>query len=159
MFAGRKVVGMDESVASEMLAAHADRLNAGDDRSEDYLRLFPETDADLAELMALAVRVRQGLAPVYPTLQFRETLRRDLLAAYQQQLLGMPMPVWVTWRADAEFWMEYARRHLPEWSAPQWPERPVPRRWVLAALGLTGAGMWAYLRRREEQRRDMPAAQ
>ncbi len=144
---------MQEPIASEILTAHADRLVAGEDATEDCARLFPDAGGDLVELMGLAVRLNALLRPVRPRPQFRAELRRDLLAAARQRDVGLPLPLLDGWREDAEQWVDYARRHLPEWGPPPWPERPIPRSWVLAALGLTGAGVWAYLRRRDEQRR------
>ncbi|MCW5849972.1 MAG: hypothetical protein KIT87_07800 [Anaerolineae bacterium] len=144
---------MQEPIASEILAAHADRLVAGEDATEDYMRLFPNTEGDLVDLMGLAVRLKGLLQPVRPRPQFITELRRDLLAVARQRDVGVPLPLLDVWREDAEQWVDYARRHLPDWTPPPWPERPIPRSWVLAALGLTGAGVWAYLRRRDEHRR------
>jgi hypothetical protein len=148
---------MERNVASEILAAHADRLNQGEDASEEYIRLLPEAE-ELAHLMALAARVKTALAPVAPVPRFREELRRDLLAAARQREVGSLTPVWMTLREDAEQWVDYARRRLPDLPTPAWAERPVPRGWVIAALGITGAGVWAYLRHRAEPRRDQPTA-
>ena len=144
---------MQEPIASEILAAHADRLVAGEDATQDCARLFPDAEGDLVELMALAVRLKALLQPARPRPQFRDELRRDLLAAARQRDVGVPLPILDVWREDAEQWVDYARRRLPEWTPPPWPERPIPRSWVLAALGLTGAGVWAYLRRRDDHRR------
>ena len=139
---------MQESVISEILAAHADRLVEGEDDAEVYVRLFPDADEELMGLMALAARVRVALRLVRPAPAFRAELRRDLLAAARQRQVGAPLPALDAWREDAEQWVEYARRHLPNWTPPLWAEHaPPPRTWVLAAV-LTGAGVWAYLRRR-----------
>jgi hypothetical protein len=144
---------MQEQVTSEILTAHADKMVAGEDAAVTYLHLFPEADRELAELMALAARIRLRLVPVRPTPQFRAELRRDLLAAARQRNVGMPLPTWEVWREDAELWVDYARRHLPDWTPPLWVERrQPPRSLVLAALGLAGAGAWAYWRRRQEIR-------
>lgn len=145
---------MQEQIAAEILAAHADKLIEGVDERESYLRLFSDSDGDLNALMSLAVRVRTLMAPARPSLIFRDELRRELLAAARQRPTGEPRPAWEVWRDDAEQCVDYARRRLPDWSPPAWAERPMPRGLVLAALGLTtGAGVWAYLRHRDEMRR------
>ncbi|MCW5883139.1 MAG: hypothetical protein KIS91_19555 [Anaerolineae bacterium] len=145
---------MQEQIATEILTAHADNLINGVDERENYLRLFGNKDGDLADLMALAVRVRALMAPVRPSPIFRDELRRELLAAARRRPTGEPRPAWEVWRDDAEQWVDYARRRLPDWTPPLWAERPMPRGLVLAALGLTtGAGVWAYLRHRDETRR------
>lgn len=141
---------MQEQVELEILAAHADKLIEGVDTREDYFDRFG--DGDLAVLMALAGRVRTSLPFTRPLPQFRDELRRELLEAARQRRVGAPRPAWEVWRDDAEQWVDYARRRLPDWTPPLWVERPMPRGLVLAALGLTGAGVWAYLRHREEGR-------
>lgn len=147
---------MQESIASEILAAHAERLVAGEDATEECVRLFPEAEGELTDLMLLALRLKSLLRPVRPTPEFRAELRRDLLAAARQRRVGPPRPAWETWREEAELWVDYARRRLPDFTPPIWADRPVPRGLVVAALGLTGAGVWAYLRRRDENKRINP---
>lgn len=145
---------MQEQIVTEILAAHADKLVEGDDEREAYARLFAHEDEDLAALMALAVRIRRAMRPVRPFPQFRDELRRELLVAARQRPVTAQRPSWEVWRDDAEQWVDYARRRLPDWTPPLWAERPMPRGLVLAALGLTGAGagVWAYLRHRDEGR-------
>ncbi len=149
---------MDEHVKVEILAAHADRLNQGQDATDEFLTLFPEADSDLAELMRLAARVHLFLGPVYPNPVFRLQLKQELLDLARARGLETSLPMLASWREDAELWVESARRHLPEWTAYPWSERPLPPTLVLAALSLTGAGVWVYLRHRDVQRREHTSA-
>ncbi len=98
---------MQEQIATEILTAHADNLINGVDERENYLRLFGNKDGDLADLMALAVRVRALMAPVRPSPIFRDELRRELLAAARRRPTGEPRPAWEVWRDDAEQWVDY----------------------------------------------------
>ena len=145
---------MDEHVKVEILAAHADRLNQGQDATEELLALFPDADSELSELMRLAAQVHGVLGPVYPNPAFRRQLKLDLLDAARARGLDAQLPMLAAWREDAELWVESARRHLPEWTTYGWSERPLPPTLVLAALSLTGAGVWVYLRHRDVQRRE-----
>ncbi|MFN8472076.1 MAG: hypothetical protein U0822_07795 [Anaerolineae bacterium] len=144
---------MDEHVKVEILAAHADRLSQGQDASEEFLTLFPDSDGDLSELMRLATRIHFVLRPVYPHPAFRLQLKQDLLDSARAHGLEAPLPMLASWREDAELWVESARRHLPEWTSYPWSDNRLPPTLMLAALSLTGAGVWVYLRHRDVQRR------
>ncbi|MFN8482905.1 MAG: hypothetical protein U0768_07645 [Anaerolineae bacterium] len=145
---------MDEHVKVEILAAHADLLNQGQDACEEYLTLFPDSDSDVSDLMRLAARVHFVLRPVYPNPVFRLQLKQDLLAAARSRGGEPSLPILAAWREDAGLWMESARRHLPGWTTSPWTDNPLPPTLMLAALSLTGAGVLVYLRHRDGQRRE-----
>ncbi|MFN8499330.1 MAG: hypothetical protein U0641_15885 [Anaerolineae bacterium] len=145
---------MDEHVKVEILAAHADRLNQGQDASDEYLTLFPNADSDVSDLMRLAARVHFVLRPVYPHPAFRLQLKQDLLAAARSRGSEASLPILTAWREDAGLWVESARRHLPGWRVYPWSDNPLPPTLMLAALSLTGAGVWVYLRHRDVHRRE-----
>jgi hypothetical protein len=68
----------------EILATHADRLNAGTNEEAAYLATLPEHQDTLQPLLALARKVKDALVPVQPDPAFRENLRLSLLAAAHQ---------------------------------------------------------------------------
>ena len=70
----------------EILATHADKLNAGTNEEAEYLATLPEQQDTLQPLLALARKVKDALAPVEPDAAFRENLRLSLLAAAHQWL-------------------------------------------------------------------------
>jgi len=69
----------------EILASHADKLNAGTNEEAEYLATLPEHQDTLQPLLALARKVKDALAPVEPDPAFRENLRLSLLAAAHQR--------------------------------------------------------------------------
>ena len=69
----------------EILATHADKLNAGTNEEAEYLATLPEQQDTLQPLLALARKVKNALAPVEPNPAFRENLRLSLLAAAHQR--------------------------------------------------------------------------
>jgi hypothetical protein len=70
----------------EILATHADKLNAGTNEEAAYLATLPEHQDTLEPLLALARKVKDALAPVEPDSAFCENLRLGLLAAARQRL-------------------------------------------------------------------------
>jgi hypothetical protein len=74
----------------EILATHADKLNAGVSKEAEYLAALPERQDTLQPLLALARKVKDALAPVEPDPAFRENLRLGLLAAARQRLASRP---------------------------------------------------------------------
>jgi hypothetical protein len=73
----------------EILATHADKLNAGVNEEAAYLATLPEHQEDtLQPLLALARKVKDALAPVEPAPAFCENLRLSLLAAARQRLVS-----------------------------------------------------------------------
>ena len=72
----------------EILATHADKLNAGAKEEAEYLTTLPEHQDMLQPLLALARRVKDALAPVEPDPAFRENLRLSLLAAAHQRAVS-----------------------------------------------------------------------
>ena len=71
----------------EILATHADKLNAEADEETEYLATLPEHQATLQPLLTVARKVKDVLAPVEPDPAFRENLRLSLLATAHQQLV------------------------------------------------------------------------
>jgi len=69
----------------EILATHADKLNAGTNEEAAYLATLPEHQDTLEPLLALARKVKDALAPVEPDSAFCENLRLGLLAAARQR--------------------------------------------------------------------------
>ncbi len=72
----------------EILAIHADKLNAGAKEEAEYLATLPEHQDMLQPLLALARRVKDALAPVEPDPAFCENLRLSLLAAAHQRAVS-----------------------------------------------------------------------
>ena len=70
----------------EILATHADKLNAGTNEEAEYLATLPEHQDTLQPLLALARKVKDALAPVEPDPAFCENLRLSLLAVAHQRL-------------------------------------------------------------------------
>jgi hypothetical protein len=70
----------------EILATHADKLNAGVNEEAAYLATLPEHQDTLQPLLALARKVKDALAPVEPDPAFCENLSLSLLAAAHQRL-------------------------------------------------------------------------
>ena len=70
----------------EILATHADKLNAGTNEEAAYLATLPEHQDTLEPLLALARKVKDALAPVEPDSAFCENLCLGLLAAARQRL-------------------------------------------------------------------------
>lgn len=75
---------MEDRILTEILAAHADCLNEGKSRKEDYLTMFPDHRAQLAPLLDMAEAVKDALPPVRLDGAFRESLKADLLKAANQ---------------------------------------------------------------------------
>jgi hypothetical protein len=69
----------------EILATHADKLNAGTNEEAEYLATLPEHQDTLRPLLSLARKVKDALAPVEPAPAFCENLRLSLLAATHQR--------------------------------------------------------------------------
>lgn len=76
---------MEEKVLTEILTAHADQLNEGQYRGEDYLTMFPDYRSELEPLFDMAEVVKKTLLPVEPDQAFRESLRQGLLAVARRK--------------------------------------------------------------------------
>jgi len=74
----------------EILATHADKLNAGVNEETKYLAMLSEHQDALQPLLALAGKVKDSLAPAEPDPAFCENLRLSLLAAARQRLASRP---------------------------------------------------------------------
>jgi hypothetical protein len=74
----------------EILATHADKLNAGTNEEAKYLATLPEHHDTLYPLLSLARKVKDALAPVEPDPAFCENLRLSLLAAARQRSASRP---------------------------------------------------------------------
>ncbi len=84
---------MDPKLFKEILAAHADQLAKGDNRTRDYLELVPEQENELAPLLQVAERVKSILEPIAPADSFEAQLKRDLLAvAHMHRVQGYTPP-------------------------------------------------------------------
>lgn len=77
---------MDGNLITEILAAHADRLAAGESAQvRTFLELFPASARELEPLLRLAEEVAQLLRATYmPDPTFRAELKQDLLAQHHQ---------------------------------------------------------------------------
>lgn len=69
----------------EILATHADKLNAGRNEEAEYLATLPKLQDTLQPLLALARKIKDALALMEPDPAFCENLRLSLLAAARQQ--------------------------------------------------------------------------
>ncbi len=82
----------------ELLARHADLLNAGDDRTNTYVRQYGLSD-DAAALLHLARSAKAALKPVDPRIGFQAQLHRELMQADPWYTLATPgrigRKVWV----------------------------------------------------------------
>jgi hypothetical protein len=70
----------------EILAIHADKLNAGVNEEVEHPATLLEHQDTLQPLLALARKVKEALTPVEPDPAFCENLRLSLLAAARQWL-------------------------------------------------------------------------
>lgn len=70
---------------TELLAAHADALNARGAANADALASYAEQPAELASLMDAASRVKRTLRPVSPAPAFRARLHDSLTIAAHHQ--------------------------------------------------------------------------
>jgi hypothetical protein len=78
---------MDDRLRNEILAAHADVLNAGEDRSQDYVTMFPAQQGELMALFHVAALAKRTLEPVEPSANFRQQLGSSLTQAAQERIL------------------------------------------------------------------------
>ncbi len=78
---------MDSELVTEIVAAHGDRLATGESsQRETFLALFPGAAAELEPLLRVAEAVAELFLPVYtPDPEWREALKRELLATYRQK--------------------------------------------------------------------------
>lgn len=84
---------MNKRLLREILSAHADRLINGEATSQDYLRLLPEREDELASLLDMAERVQSTLTPIVPAEEFEEELKRQLLTtAHIRRIEGYKPP-------------------------------------------------------------------
>ncbi len=84
---------MNPKVLKEILSAHADQLVNGQAPSEDYLKLIPDRDEELAPLMDVAEKIKSTLKPIGPAAEFESELKRQLLTtAHLRQAEGYTPP-------------------------------------------------------------------
>lgn len=69
---------MEGDTIANILAAHADALNRGENATDEYLSRYPAQARDLASLFRLAEAIRETMPPVTPSDLFRESLSRHL---------------------------------------------------------------------------------
>jgi hypothetical protein len=81
---------MTHQMVTEILAAQADRLVAGEAHADDYLVLFPELRSELAPLLQLAYEIASALQPVRPRATYRSELQQALVRAGRDP--SMPGP-------------------------------------------------------------------
>lgn len=114
---------MTHQMVTEILAAQADRLLAGEKHTDDYLVLFPELRSELAPLLQLAYEVAAALKPVRPRPAYRSELHQALVNTGYHQPVQDPT----------------ALVNIPE----------IRRDWVLGAAALGSAvsvmGVIAYI--------------
>jgi len=77
---------MDDDLVTEILAAHADRLAAGEsEQAQVFLQLFPVSATEMEPLLRLAEEVAQLFRTTHvPDPTFRDQLERDLLAQHRR---------------------------------------------------------------------------
>lgn len=73
----------------EVLSAHAEQLLKNQNRSQDYISLFPENE-DLPPLLSLAGHIKEVLQPVTLTPSFKSRLQKDLMVAAHLKQAGRP---------------------------------------------------------------------
>jgi hypothetical protein len=98
---------------TEILAAHADKLNARGKEEAEYLAALPERQDTLHPLLALARRVKDALAPVEPDPAFRKNLGLSLLAAARQRAVSR-LSLRAKGSAKAQHPVKLFRRHRKE---------------------------------------------
>jgi len=69
-----------KKIMLEVLSAHAEQLLKNQNRSQDYISLFPENE-DLPPLLSLAGHIKEALQPVTLPPSFKAQLQKDLMAA------------------------------------------------------------------------------
>ena len=123
---------MSIDLSTEILSAHADRLNTGQPVDpQAFLAAYPDRHNELVPLLGLAMRVQHALAPVQPDSAFRARLRDGLvMAAHSQQAQRILV----------------ARRADPQWG------------WLLGAAAIgSAAGLLALVWRSRAQEHRVPA--
>ncbi|TEU21998.1 MAG: hypothetical protein E3J21_00990 [Anaerolineales bacterium] len=97
----------------EILAAHADKLNAGTNEETEYLATLPEHRDTLQPLLTVAQKVKDALAPVEPDSAFCENLRLSLLAAAHQRSTSR-LSLWAEGSTKSQRPVRLFRRHRKE---------------------------------------------
>jgi len=97
----------------EILATHADKLNAGGKEEAEYLATLPEHRDALHPLLALARKVKDALAPLEPDPAFRKNLSLSLLAAARQRAVSR-LSLRTEGSAKAQRPVQLFRRHRKE---------------------------------------------
>jgi hypothetical protein len=69
---------MRKGELAEILALHAEALNAGKEQADLLLARYPEQSSELAALLWLARSVQSALVPVKPRPAFSASLRQEL---------------------------------------------------------------------------------
>lgn len=81
---------MQTRVVEDLLAAHADGLNAGQERGPELLRQAPAAAEAAESLVALAGRVKRALPAVTPRPAFVAALKAQLTGARAAAPAGTP---------------------------------------------------------------------
>ncbi len=97
----------------EILATHADKLNAGTNEETEYLATLPEHRDTLQPLLTVAQKVKDALAPVEPDSAFCENLRLSLLAAAHQRSTSR-LSLWAEGSTKSQRPVRLFRRHRKE---------------------------------------------
>jgi hypothetical protein len=69
---------MEGDIIANILAAHADALNRGENPTDHYLERYAAQANELASLFRLAEAIREAMPPAKPSDLFRESLSRRL---------------------------------------------------------------------------------
>lgn len=133
---------MREDLLVEVLAAHADHLNAEGDNTEVYLAMFPEDRETLAPLFELAAELKTVLAPVEIPPAFREQLYATLMKAAQEHL---PASGWQSRLVLPPRLPERLQDFSMPVRLPGRPGRQVLVRAAAGGAGLAAAGVAAYV--------------
>jgi hypothetical protein len=92
-FSTPKGLPMDDRLMREILMSHADGLNAGQDRSQDFLAMFPAHSEELASLFRMAGMAKRLLAPVQPSASCRQYIGDSLTQLTTQQVAHSSMMI------------------------------------------------------------------
>ncbi len=135
---------MNEELLIEVLAAHAEHLNAEEDHTQTYLEMFPEDEEALLPLFTLARDLKTVLAQAEMSPAFREQLYAALVQAAEDIL---PAPVWRS-RLPSRPRLPERILDLPVFvRLPAAPDRQVLVRAAAGGAGLAAAGVAAYVLR------------
>lgn len=72
---------LNEEALRELVAVHADLLNAGEEEADRFVQQQPALDSEAMAYLYLALRLKRMLVPVPVPPPFRRRLRQELLTA------------------------------------------------------------------------------